>query len=966
MSAVVKKNPFSLSFHRDVKDRFNRDGADMTNGQWMCGNTFLNKKPFSFDRYPFQEQIANDMHPNLCCIKPSQVGLALDLDTPILTSQGWKTMGTLEVGEKVYDEQGKLCNVDYVSPIYLDRDCYSLTFDDDSTLVADGQHRWWVRGEKAFNNNGLYPKSGRIPKDSDYAREGIVNTEMLSKNFSMVKADGKKSNLFSIPNTRPLKIKSNPKITLPPYILGYWLGDGSNASASLTVDEYDILEVTNVLETLGYSVEQRRYKDRTTTLNFNKKGSLRNVDTAHKKLTDLGVIKNKHIPCEYLFSSKKDRLDLLSGLMDSDGSVTKRGRCSFYNTDPRLVDSVEFLIQSLGFKARTRWRKPSSVTLTSGHKINSTKMVGEVSFMCYSDTPVFKLDRKLKRLKVKGTKTRVTESLQRKIVNVEKVETRPVRCISVSSPSHLFLAGKALVPTHNTEIQIRKALTIMRRVDGRKLIYTMPNERMYKRISKTRILPIIEHDRAFRDVKKPAMDLIPIGTNFMYVTGSTEGDATSIDADYLFHDEVDLMPQGMMSLFSSRLQGSDVRIKQSFSTPKWDGYGIDLMYSSSDQHEYLIKCRSCNTHQIPQFTKEYVHIPGGCMDLVNDLSELDRKMVDSGQLQLDNIKVKCRKCHRPLNLADYDRREWVARHPQRTHSRGYRVRTFSTHRLDPKYIITELFKAQDKDNVAGWQNTVLGDTASTGDRRLSKTQISEQLKGQAHIDPPKGTGIYVGIDVGVTCNIVLGVSTNGIHGVQVFRMYTCPADGIVNEVKNLMEKYTILGGGMDKYPYTPTANDVREVSKGKIVPIEYNKSKEIIAEKDPFGQVTTAKVNRTVMLDYVANGIRKKSWELRGYGPQKETIITHLMDMVRDEPQEGQATWMKLNGTDHYFHALAYLAAGISYRDLHELLTGHESVADDPFEDNIFEDSYSEYSHCNDLVGYSSRPSSTKNIITRY
>lgn len=754
MAAIAKTNPYFLSFNKDVQTRFNKDTAQMSHGDWMCENTFLNKRPFSFDRYPFQKQIADDMHPNLCCIKPSQVGLALDLDTPMLTTLGWKTMGTLIVGDKVYDENGKVCNVDYVSPIYLDRDCYELKFDDGQSLVADGQHRWFVNCLDTHELNQ------------------IVTTKAI----------------------------------------------------------YD----------------------------------------------------------------------------------------SPYNN----------------------WAVPLSCDLT------------------YLDLQ--------EHLAKEPLPSNILNQFQLKIVDVSLVESRPVRCISVSSDSHLFLAGSALIPTHNTEIQIRKALTIMRRVESQSLIYTMPNERMYKRIAKARILPIVENDRAFRDVSKPAMDLIPIGNNFMYVTGSTEGDATSIDADYLFHDEVDLMPQGMMSLFSSRLQGSDIRVKQSFSTPKWDGYGIDLMFASSDQHEYMIKCRKCNTHQIPQFTKEFVHIPGGCMDIVEDYSELDRKMLDSGLIDLNNIKVKCRKCHHKLDLSDYKRREWVSRHPQRGHSRGYRVRTFSTHRLTPKYVIEELFKAKDRDNVAGWQNTVLGDTATTGDRRLSKSQISEQLKGETCILPPPGTPVYVGIDVGVTCNITLGVEVNGGNGVNVFKMYTCPADRIEAEVMRLMEEFNIAGGGMDKYPYTPTANSVRAISKGKIIPVEYSTAKELTPEKDVFGQVTTIKVNRTISIDKVANGIRNKTWELRGYAEQTEVVTTHLMDMVRDEPTEGQATWVKLNGSDHYFHSLAYLGVGISYRELSLHLQGHTSVANDPIAMNVFDDNFSNFSHCDDLIGYSSGQSSNKKIITRY
>lgn len=516
-----------------------------------------------------------------------------------------------------------------------------------------------------------------------------------------------------------------------------------------------------------------------------------------------------------------------------------------------------------------------------------------------------------------------------------------------------------------TEIQIRKALTIMSRVENRSLIYTMPNEKMFKRISKTRIIPILEYDNAFKHVEKYAMDLIPMGSNFLYVTGSTEGDATSINADYLFHDEVDLTPPDMLALFGSRIQGSDVRIRQSFSTPKWDGFGIHKGYSASDQHEFLIKCRSCNHWQIPMFTKDNVFIPGGCMDLVNDLSELEEKMVDEGLIDLENTAVKCSKCHRKLDLADYENREWVAQHPLRTHARGYYVRPFSTHTLSAKYIITELFKYKRRDNLAGWQNTVLGETASTGNRRLTKPQIENVMTGEGVQFPDRRIPCYIGIDVGQTCNIVLGTGSD-LDDVEVFYFDTCPAEALTGKVRWLMERCNIVGGAIDRYPYTPTSNAVRDTSQGKIKPAEYSKGKECVEDKDPLGQVTGIKVNRTMMLDYVANGIRNSHWRLKGYGQQKAIVITHLMDMVREEPEEGQAVWTKLNGTDHYFHALAYMAAGMVYRGLADGLSTQPSVADDIFGDSgMFDDDYSIFNGCDDLIGFSSQQQPSK-IITRY
>src|SRR5438445_11950847 len=75
--------------------------------------------------------------------RPS-MGKALALDTRIATPAGWTTMGEIEVGDEVFDEQGRACRVDHVSPVYTDHDCYEVTFDDGTVMVADGAHEWLV------------------------------------------------------------------------------------------------------------------------------------------------------------------------------------------------------------------------------------------------------------------------------------------------------------------------------------------------------------------------------------------------------------------------------------------------------------------------------------------------------------------------------------------------------------------------------------------------------------------------------------------------------------------------------------------------------------------------------------------------------------------------------------------------------------------------------------------------------
>ncbi len=75
--------------------------------------------------------------------RPS-MGKALGLDTPIPTPSGWTTMGDLEVGDSVLDDQGQPCTVTYATPVQHDRQCYEVEFDDGSVIIADADHQWFA------------------------------------------------------------------------------------------------------------------------------------------------------------------------------------------------------------------------------------------------------------------------------------------------------------------------------------------------------------------------------------------------------------------------------------------------------------------------------------------------------------------------------------------------------------------------------------------------------------------------------------------------------------------------------------------------------------------------------------------------------------------------------------------------------------------------------------------------------
>ena len=126
---------------------------------------------------------------------------------------------------------------------------------------------------------------------------------------------------------------------------------------------------------------------------------------------------------------------------------------------------------------------------------------------------------------------------------------------------------------------------------------------MKKRNSQTRFKPIFDRDFALErgSTQIRNNDIMQLGNSFLYVSANVESDATSTPVDMIINDEYDLSDQEFLALVNSRIQHSSFKIKQGFSTPTFDNYGISLEYSTSDQREFWCQCPHCNHWQIPMY-----------------------------------------------------------------------------------------------------------------------------------------------------------------------------------------------------------------------------------------------------------------------------------------------------------------------------------------------------------------------------
>lgn len=148
------------------------------------------------------------------------------------------------------------------------------------------------------------------------------------------------------------------KIPINPYFLGLWLGDGHTSTVTITTADSEILDfLSEYSKEIGLSFKIREQKGNKSVLasitRGNKEGGSY-VFSLQKKLRDLGVLNNKHIPLLYKANSREVRLKLLAGLIDSDGYINKPSSLNYVSKLDVLANDVVFLARSLGFFATVK------------------------------------------------------------------------------------------------------------------------------------------------------------------------------------------------------------------------------------------------------------------------------------------------------------------------------------------------------------------------------------------------------------------------------------------------------------------------------------------------------------------------------------------------------------------------------------------------------------------------------------
>ena len=347
-------------------------------------------------------------------------GKALAVTTPIPTPFGWRTMGDLAPGDLVFDEHGEPVRIVAATPWMQGRPCREVEFSDHTTVIADASHQWLTISKRERARGPL--------------TEGVRTTDEVASTLMTGKEYTHHVPAVSGPVVYPTK-----NLTVDPYVLGIWLGDGTSSTADVTSADEQIL---GEIRAAGYGVEHRgdmRFRiGMASRVRDPRTGRHAASDSLHSELERLGLMGNKHVPTGYLQADPAQRLALLQGLMDSGGYCDEIGRCEFVSTREVLADAVLELAAGLGLRPVKRKKTAYLHGVDCGPAY-------QVTFTPH--LPVFRLARKRARLKAG------LDSPRRAIVAVRVLaESQPVRCIEVASPSGLFLATRSFIPTHNSSL----------------------------------------------------------------------------------------------------------------------------------------------------------------------------------------------------------------------------------------------------------------------------------------------------------------------------------------------------------------------------------------------------------------------------------------------------------------------------------------------------------------------------------
>lgn len=397
------------------------------------------------------------------CQGPAGTAKAQPLDSPILTPDGWTTMGNIEIGDKVISQDGKPTIVIGTFP-QGEIDIYELNFSDGTKVECCLDHLWLTRTEKDRNNRKWTKTENGQRSRYSSPLEGIVKT--TSDIIETLYTKRGRIN-HTIPITSPVEF-SEKKILIDPYLFGILLGDGCfRGKIELTTADKEIIDT--IQKSITDDEMEIKYRDRYDYGIISETKTSKNKYIEYLKELNIYNLKSdkKFIPNSYKFNSIENRVKLLRGLMDSDGDVDKKGHnVTFSSTSIKLIKGVKEIVQSLGGISTDHTPFIPNYTY-KGEKKDGKKSY-RITITMNPDINPFLLRRKSDLV---APKTKYSPI--RYIVSARLIGKKESKCIMIDNPSKLYLTNDYIV-THNTFVACYAAIGLLADKKIERIVLTKP------------------------------------------------------------------------------------------------------------------------------------------------------------------------------------------------------------------------------------------------------------------------------------------------------------------------------------------------------------------------------------------------------------------------------------------------------------------------------------------------------------
>ena len=383
---------------------------------------------------PKQRKIIEANEPKILCLSSAASGKALPNSTKIPTTDGWKRVDEIKVGDYLINELGRPTQVLGVYP-QGKKEVYKITFGDGRVAKCCKDHLWSVN-KITWKNNNEY---------RDYTTEQLLKDGLLYKD---------RRAKFSIPCSMAIEWPAK-QYDIDPYVMGVFLGDGCcKGKSQLVLSSKDksipllcaekMKEDKQVKTELWYNNE---YQWRFYTEDEGKKQYFNTIEYFKKYKNEvLQYSYNKTIPEEYKIGSVEQRLSLIQGLMDTDGSIEKsNGQLRFTTTSYSLIKGVQEVLSSLGYVSKLYKEEREELYTNECYYIL-------INIPNKEKEKLFRVERK-KNIAAAFTgikqKHNYLKTTIRSIENTKELEE--MTCFYVDNPKHLFLMNDCIV-THNTRV----------------------------------------------------------------------------------------------------------------------------------------------------------------------------------------------------------------------------------------------------------------------------------------------------------------------------------------------------------------------------------------------------------------------------------------------------------------------------------------------------------------------------------